>query len=244
MPDHGRLVEELVPHTTPLLAPPYPPPPWKLPGATILKFVFETDTEPVLTWLPPKLTRSSPPYAAITVEHYPESPVGPFSMANQYIGCRAGFFIRAFALQAIVNEPLALAALREMWGYPGQLGQVALETTATGARAEVRRNASLLLKAELTDAQPLDAELTRFDPVLTLRLIPSLQESVRHDLVQMVQIDPEIEVTDAIRGGGSFSYPETAEANSWAALPNRNLISTVCCTVDTELPLARFVMPY
>jgi acetoacetate decarboxylase len=244
MPDHGRLTEDLVPHTTPLVAPPYPPPPWRLPGATVLKFVFETDTESVLTWLPPKLTRSSPPYAVITVEHYPESPVGPFSMANQYIGCRAGFFIRAFALQSIVSEPLALAALREVWGYPAQLGEVSLNTTRNGAQAGVRRNGNVLLDARLEDAQPLEPELTRFDPVLTLRLIPSLQEAVRHDLVQMVQIDPDLEVTAAFRGTGAFTYSEGTGGDSWSVLPNRNLISTVCCTIDTELPLARFVMPY
>src|SRR3990170_1608975 len=109
MPDYGRLTQDELPHTLPAVSPLYPPPPWPLPGARILKLVFETDKETVLRWLPPALSRSSPPYAIITVAHYPESPVGPFSLATQYIGCRARIFIRALALQAIVDNARALA---------------------------------------------------------------------------------------------------------------------------------------
>ncbi len=67
MPDQGRLTEPRLPHTTPAVAPYYAPPPWKLPGARVLKLMYETDTEPLLAWLPAKIKRSSPPYAIITV---------------------------------------------------------------------------------------------------------------------------------------------------------------------------------
>lgn len=242
MPDAGRLTEDLVAHAGPLPAPLYPPPPWELPRARVLKVLFETDKEPVLQWLPPKLTRSSPPYAAITVEHYPESPIGPFAVATQYIGCRAGFFQRAFALQTVVNTPAALAALRETWGYPAILGEVSLRLWKNGkASASVVQDRRLLTEIDLLDPVPIDNDAVRLDPTLTLRLVPSVQEGVRHDLIQLVQIDPESEVKSAARGRGVISY---ADGSPWAVLPNRNMISAVSCTLDTELPLARFVMPY
>src|SRR3990172_10948411 len=97
MPDYGRLTLDQVPPAPPAVSPLYPPPPWPLPGARILKLVFETDKEVVLRWLPPALSRSSPPYAIITVAHYPESPVGPFSLATQYIGWRARLFLFGFS---------------------------------------------------------------------------------------------------------------------------------------------------
>ena len=244
MPDQGRLTEDLVTHTGPVVSPAYPPPPWKLPGARVLKIMFETDTNAVLSWLPNKLTRSSPPYATVTVEHYPESPVGPFSVAHQFAGCRAGFFIRAFALQSVVDNPVALAALREMWGFPAKLGEVMLETDGHAARGIVRREGVTLLDAAMTEGRAMEPDLMRFDPVLTLRLVPSLQDGIRHDLVQLLQIDPELGIRDAIRGKGAIAYPESTGMDSWAVLPDRNTISAVLCTLDTELPLARFVMPY
>ncbi|HVP04514.1 MAG TPA: acetoacetate decarboxylase family protein [Dehalococcoidia bacterium] len=243
MPDHGRLSEDRVAHTAPVLSPLYPPPPWKLPGARMLRVLFETDKEPLLTWLPPKLTRSTPPYAIISIESYPESPVGPFSLATQYIGCRAGFFIRAFALQAVVDSVPALAALREAWGVPCKLGRIELSSKKGRVKGTVIRR-DKLARVRLEDPEPIEPDLVRVDPVLCLRLAPSLQEQVRHDLIQLVQLDPEYEIKWSSRGRASVTYPTSGEDDAWDVLPCRNVISAVHCELDTELPLARFVMPY
>jgi len=243
MPDAGQLTEDLVAHTAPTVTPLYPAPPWTLPNARILKVMYETDKEPVLTWLPPKLTRSSPPYAIVEAAHFPESPVGPFTLATQSIGCRASFFMRAFAVQAVVDNPLAMAALREVWGFPCRPGEVALEEPRSGVRASVRNGNQTLCEAGLTGIEVIETDTARFDPTLTLRLAPSVQENVRHDLIQIMQLDPEQTIKEAQRGHGYVNFGDSTD-NDWALLPNRNIISTIWCTVDTELPLARFVLPY
>lgn len=244
MPDYGRLTQELLPHTSPAVAPFYPPPPWPLPGARILKLLFETDTDPVLTWLPPKLSRSSPPYATIAVAHYPSSPVGPFTLAAQYIGCRAGMFIRAFTVQAIVDSAPAVAALREVWGMPCKLGEATLTADPGTFSARVSRGDSVLAELSLEDGSEIAADSVRFDPVLNLRAVPSLEEGKRHDLLQMVQIDPDYQIKESQRGRGQLHYPAQSAEDPWHVLPMRNMISAVYCVVDTELPLARFVMQY
>ncbi len=243
MPDQGRLTEQRVPHTTPAISPLYPPPPWPLPGARVLKVMYETDVQPLLAWLPAKLTRSSPPYAIITVVHYPVSPIGEFSLAAQYLGCRAGFFIRALTLQALTDSAVALAALREVWGFPCGLGEIGLGATDATATAQVAAGGITLASVDLAEGAPVEAGLVRFDPVLNLRVFPSLQEGKKHDLLQMVQIDPDYTVGKALRGRGAAHFPGDA-ASLWATLPVRNIISAVYCDMDTELPLARFVMPY
>lgn len=244
MPDYGRLTEERLPATSPAIAPLYPPAPWALKGATILKVLYETDAEPVLTWLPPKLSRSSPPYAILTVAHYPESPVGPFSLATQAIGCRAAFFIRAFTLQAVTDNAAALAALRELWGYPCKLGAIDLASGVGSASASIAVGSLTVAEVSLTDGLPIDGSSVRFDPVLNLRLSPSHEDGRRHDIVQIVQLDPDCEGRDAIRGKGEILFPGTSETAPWHLLPSRHIVSAISCTVDTELPLARFVMPY
>jgi acetoacetate decarboxylase len=240
MPDQGRLTEPRLPHTTPAVAPYYAPPPWKLPGARVLKVMYETDAEPLLAWLPARLTRSSPPYAIITVSEYPETPIGPFSLAAQYLGCRAGFFIRALTLQAVTGSAAAMAALREVWGYPCTPGAINLSSDGTAATVEA--GSGLLASIELHHLEPVEAALVRFDPVLNLRLFPSLAEGKRHDLVQLVQIDPDYAVISARRGLGHVEFP--AAESPWGVLPVRSVISAAYCEMDTELPLARFVTPY
>jgi acetoacetate decarboxylase len=239
MPDAGRLAEAELPHTTPAFAPYYPAPPWSLPKARVLKVVYETDTEPVLEWLPPKLTRSSPPYAIVTVEEFPDTPVGPFRVATQYIGCRAGFFTRAFALQTLVDSPVALAAMREVWGYPATPCKIGVERDKKGVSAVVKSRDGNVLGLNVRDIEDIAPGLSRFDPVLTLRTAPSLTDDAKHDLLQMVQVDPEYEITEAQR-----ARAEVELGGTWEKLPVRNVVAATSCVMNTELPLARFVMPY
>ncbi|MBI2913008.1 MAG: acetoacetate decarboxylase family protein [Chloroflexi bacterium] len=244
MPDYGRLTQERLPHALPLVSPLYPPPPWPLPGARILKLVFETDQETVLNWLPPALSRSSPAYAVITVAHYPESAVGPFSLTAQYIGCRARLFIRAFTLQAIVDSEPALAALREVWGFPCKLGRVRLAAGPRGVSATVARLGARVAEMRLSRPESIDPGLIRFDPMLNVRLAPAIEEGKHHTLLEMVQIDPDYQIGESLRGRGEVRYPASNEGDPWHLLPVLNMIAATYCVADTELPLARFVMPY
>lgn len=244
MPDHGLLTQEVLPHTGPANAPLYPPAPWKLPGSHVLKVMFETDVEPLLKWLPSKLTRSYPPYAVIAVSHHPDSPVGPFSLATQHLGCRAGFFIRAFTVQAVANTMEAVSGLRELWGYPCRLGEVSVEADGTSARGVVSFGGRTVLELGLSDFTSMQPDSARLDPILNVRTVPSVEEGKKHDLVQLLQIDPDYTISDTNRGRASVTYPEGGGDNDWAALACRNVISAISCEIETELPLARFVMAY
>ena len=209
-----------------------------------MKVVYETDAGPLLDWLPPKLTRSSPPYAVMTVAYFPESPVGEFSLAAQYLGCRAGLFIRAFTLQAVTDNTAALVALREIWGYPCRPGAVGLRLGEEGVTAQASADGASLVAIELAALREIEGALVRFDPVLNLRVLPSLQEGKRHDLVQLVQIDPDYDVGRASRASATIKFPAREGGATWGVLPVRNVISAVYCELHTEMPLARFVMPY
>ncbi len=244
MPDLGRLKRDRLPHTLPVTAPLYPPPPWPLPGARILKLTFETDAEAALNWLPSSLARTSPAYAIVTVAHYPQSPIGPFSVATQYLGCRARLFIRAFALHAVTDKPRAVAALRELWGFPARLGRVRLSAGPRAVRARVTVDGRTVAALRLGRGRTCDPELIRYDPMLHVRLIPSIQEGKRHSVLEIVQIDPDYRISEALRGRGELTYPEPGEGDPWHLLPPLNMISATYSVMDTELPLARFVMPY
>lgn len=135
-----------------------------------------------------------------------------------------------------------MAALREVWGYPCRFGKVSL--AADGGAAGAEDDSGVLTQISLAGVEPVEGDLVRFDPVLNLRLFPSLEEGKRHDLVQMVQIDPDYSVQNAWRGIANVEFSARPGEPGWAVLPVRNIISAAYCEMDTELPLARFVMPY
>lgn len=244
MPDYGRLSQDQLPFTTPVLSPLYPPPPWPLPGARILKVTFEIDKEVCLNWLPPSLGRTSPAYAHLIVAHYPQSPVGPFSLAAQYLGCRSRMFIRAYTLQAIADGETAVAALREAWGFPCKLGRLELVRKGNEIEATVERGGRTLVSARLSEATPIDADVIRFDPVLNLRLLSSIEEGKPPLLVELAQVDPTYAIREALRGRGALAYPDPSEGDPWHLLRPLNMITSAYVVADTELPFARFVLPY
>jgi acetoacetate decarboxylase len=96
----------------------------------------------------------------------------------------------------------------------------------------------------LEEGSPIEPGLVRFDPLLNLRAVPSLEDGKSHELLQMVQIDPDYEVKEALRGAGMVKLLSGSPGAPFHLLPVRHVISAVLATSDTELPLARFVMPY
>ena len=126
MPDYGLVAAEELGPTTPQLAPLYPAMPWAMPGARIIKLAYEVGTDFIRHTLPAGLARSTPPYGTLVVYDVPESPFGPYRMAAQTLACRYRNFARVYVLQAVVDNPVALAAFREVWSYPAAPGTVEL----------------------------------------------------------------------------------------------------------------------
>ena len=112
MPDYGLVAAEELGPTTPQLAPLYPAMPWSMPGARIVKLAYEVGTDFIRHTLPAGLARSTPPYGTLLVYDVPESPFGPYRMAAQTLACRYRNFARVYVLQAVVDNPVGLAALQ------------------------------------------------------------------------------------------------------------------------------------
>ncbi len=95
---------------------------WSLPGAEILQLAFEVprDTESLL----PRALHPAIPtyYATILVARYPESPVGPFLLAQLRLMARAGAHPRGYVLAAVASTAPAAEAAAGALGLPGRPG--------------------------------------------------------------------------------------------------------------------------
>lgn len=246
MPEFGRLTRDRVSYTTPFVAPFYPPPPWPLPDAHILQTLFEIDKDVALGWLPPRLSKPVPPYAQILIARSPESPVGPFALALQLIVCRSQTRARAYALQSVVDgSPAALAALREVWGFPARAGRVRLDVTDTFIEGMVADDAGrVVATVGVADLHPADPANIHYDPILAPRMLPPVQEDQPPPVLQLTQVDPDYTIKDCRLGAGTVRYPEPSEGYPWHMLAPRNMIATTFTVSDTSLPWARFVVEF
>ena len=85
--------------------------PWEIKGVDILQLTFEIDDGNMTELLPQALHPTIPPIAIFSVARYPESPVGPFHLAQIRIGCRAGVRPRGYLLMAYSDSEEAATVL-------------------------------------------------------------------------------------------------------------------------------------
>src|SRR5580698_5137153 len=80
-------------------------PTWELPGAHFLQINWEVEDAGALTLTPPSLHPSIPPFASFFGCHFPESPVGPFSLVQIRLVVRAGIRPRGLGLGSVCDPP-------------------------------------------------------------------------------------------------------------------------------------------
>jgi len=205
---------------------------WELPKAEILQLACEVD-DGSRALLPRALHPAIPEYVTFVVTRYPESPVGPFDLAQVRLMARAGVHPRGYVLGVVGSSDAAVTALRERWGYPAALGEIALRRYHDRVAATVRRDGTTILELALIDPEIVSGgDLQYIHGVTLARLNGS---------AQLVQVDPHYTVHRAARGRAHVSRFEPA---AWNAAPIRltTPISASAATCDTDLPRIRFVM--
>ena len=111
---------------------------WELPKAEILQVSYEiADGSRAL--LPRALHPAIPEYVTFVVTRYPESPVGPFDLAQVRLMARAGVHPRGYVVGAVASTPSAVSELRARWGYPAAPGEITLRRYHDRVAARVRR---------------------------------------------------------------------------------------------------------
>jgi hypothetical protein len=209
---------------------------WTLPRAEILQLSLEVGDD-TIALLPRAMHPAVPPYATLLVTAYPESPVGPFNLAQLRLMGRAGAHPRGYVLAAVASTPAAAGALRERWGFPASLGAVTLRRYHDQIFATVRRDGETILDLSLVDPEPISpADVQYIHSVTLVRLADG--ERVTS---QLVQVDPHYTVHKAERGRPRVARlaPEAWNAPTLELL---HPISASLSTCDTDLPQIRFVM--
>jgi hypothetical protein len=209
---------------------------WTLPGAEILQLAFEV-ADGTRGLLPRAMHPAIPPYATWLVTRYPESPVGPFALAQLRLMGRAGAHPRGFVLAAVASTPEAARALADGWGLPAAPGTVTLRRYHDRVTAVVTRDGEPILDAALVDPEPISPGDVQYIHSVTLA---SVAEAGR-EAPALIQVDAHYTLHRAERGRPSIAR---FAAQAWNAdgLAPRHPIAASFTTVDTDLPQIRFLM--
>ncbi len=219
------------------LLPSFETPHWELRGATVLQVMYELEEQCMLSLLPPALHPTIPPTVVFNVTSVPDSPAGPFTLAEVRVGCRSGARPRGLLVRGYTDSAAATTELRTRWGYPVGEAAVVLRKGYDRVHAIVELDGRTILDVALMNPEPISGGDVQYLANLNLaRIVRGGSEALR-----LVQVDPDYVFHRADRGGPRLL---AFEAGAWGmdgAVPYFPIAASVT-TCDITMPRIRYLV--
>jgi acetoacetate decarboxylase len=203
MPVRGTLKKEQFGFSMPVVAPLFPRPPYYYTNATLMTFEYETDGESAARMLPESVELSDPPTAGLVFASYPWSNLGPYEEVVQYL--KVSFKSQSFKYGAFlyVTTDSAMAAGREMGGYPKKIGRIEFLPGPASAAVLERPAGLRICTGTMRPEQRLKVENPLPLDYLTLRLIPSPQLDAPPPVAELLETHWTVDCSEMWTGPGS-----------------------------------------
>lgn len=198
----------------------------------VLQVMYEIDSAPRQSLLPPALHPTDPPLVNWLVYRCAASPWGPFALAQTRVECRSGLRLRAFLLSAVTDNAAAAAALQADWGFTVRTGRVALQRYYDRVNARVLIGDAVALELAVDDPLPLNAGDIQYVPNLNLAHTPKG--------LRLVQVEPRHRITRAERATPRVAH-FTGHAWDAAAVRPVHPVSASLARAEITLPALRFL---
>lgn len=246
MGQRGTLTPERFGYSTPVDAPLYPKPPFLYRDTQFAVITYETDPDAAARALPPELGLPSPAVVQVIVAHYPSSSVGPYTEAMQQVQCEWEGQRRSFISKILLDSDAAIAAGREIYGFPKKFAFVELRRDGallTGTLERPRGHRLLSLTMKLTERQPVPSQPAA-GAVVSLRVIPNIEDNAKPSVMELTEVTITSNVKEAWSATGRLEFGPPSEADPWSALPVRRVVAAHYTVFDFELPLGRVLKRY
>lgn len=210
--------------------------PAELAHAEALQVMFEIDDTPMLDLLPRALGPTIPPVVTFVFWRCPDSPAGPFSLAQVRAGCRAGVRPRGLPLASYCDAAPAAEMLRSRWGFNCRPGLVRVRRFYDRIVGSVVVADQTVLQVSLMDPQAISGGDVQYTANMNLA-------RVRQDggeAPRLVQVDPDFVFHKAERGR---PVVDAFDADAWAAAGVRPVypVSATYAVCDITLPRIRYI---
>ncbi|MER3419406.1 MAG: hypothetical protein C4290_02270 [Chloroflexota bacterium] len=211
--------------------------PETLSGVEVLQVMFEIASNTMLDLLPRALHPTIPPTATFVFWRCPDGPLGPFTLAQVRVGCRAGVRPRGFLLQAYCDGASAAAALAARWGFACRLGTVRLHRYYDRIVGSVEADGRPILQVTLIDPQVIVGVEIQYTANMNLARVRDAQG----ERVRLVQVDPEYTLQRTDRGRPQL---DVFEPEAWHAVGLRPVypVSASAAVCDLTLPRIRYLV--
>ncbi|MHA1931199.1 MAG: acetoacetate decarboxylase family protein [Promethearchaeota archaeon] len=176
----------------------YPPPPIIYKKARALALMFQSRRQLKETCLPDELTSIENGLDTLIILEYPDTSIGPYNEAVLILSCTYQNKPGNFIYSIYVDDDVALAAGREIWGIPKKIAEISLSKTKKNkVNGTVTRRGKTLfdISAEIMDNEPGLNPRDMFEsfPFYNLKIIPDIADNTKPVLRQLTETYLKIE---------------------------------------------------
>ena len=213
----------------PPYAPLFPKPPYFYKNASLMIFKYVTDAT-AAQMIPDSVELTDPPTAGLVFARYPFSSLGSYDEVVLFLDVKFKGKQLQFASFLYVTTDSAMAAGREMGGYPKKIARIEFlpgpDQTAVMERPAGLRICTGTMRPEVRQVPPATPPKTAAmaPPLvlsyLTLRLIPSPQLNQPPSVLELLQTQWTIDIAEMWTGPGScqFSGASALDPLHWAPM--------------------------
>jgi acetoacetate decarboxylase len=227
MPVRGSLKKGQFGFSMPPYAPLFPKPPYYYKNASLMIFKYVTDVS-VARMVPDMVELADPPTAGLVFASYPSSNLGPYDEVVLFLDVVYNGRPLQFAAFLYVTTDAAMAAGREMGGYPKKIARIEFlpgpAQTAVMERPAGLRICSGTMRPEQRQIPGPNPQKTTGPPppvvldYLTIRLIPSPQANQPPTLAELLETRWTVDCSEVWTGPGSCQFTGASELDPlhWA----------------------------
>jgi hypothetical protein len=208
-----------------------------LEGCAILQVLYEIDAEAVTSLLPPALHPTIPPTVIFTFTKVPDSPAGPFVLAEAKVGARSGARPRGLSLGAFASTSEAVTFLSSRWGYPVKQANVNLMKRYDRVVGTVEKDGRTLLQTTLLNPEPIAGNDILY--LATLNMARIQRDGATHS--RLIQVDPDYVFRSADRGKPELATFDAEAFNVPGARP-AHAVSASSAVADVQMPEVRYLV--
>jgi acetoacetate decarboxylase len=252
MAKYGQLKKSQFGPSMPVTAPAVQSPPFYYRNMEMIIVEYHTDEEEALRLLPEGLELVEPATASIIIAKYHFSTFGPYNEAILGVACRWQGKLMTYLPNLFVTQEAPLIAGREVWGYAKKLAHVDVVQEHEEFMGIIERpKGNRLATAVMRSIRNVSPDSFNFPPILSLKVIPSAEESEGPAIAQLVSCDFRVTPvvgTDGIAevwsGSGSLVYNSPTEADPWYKLAAKEILSCRYGWFNAYLPHGKILKEY
>jgi acetoacetate decarboxylase len=229
----GRLSKDKFGYSMPVDAPLYEPFPLYYQDARILMFPYLTPASKAAALVPSSLelitvdAEGTLALAELIVAHYPFSNIGAYNEVAQTLAVTYKGSAGAYAVRLHVTNDQAMAAGREIGGFPKKMGEIAFEEGAVFTGTLDAPAGLRICSAEMAPLQPIpwltDLPVTYY----SLRVIPNPIDKSTPSLAQLIQSTWVLEGGTFWSARGMAAFTGASALNPYHALPIVQLLPPI-----------------